>query len=137
MLVRLPSTGVPGLDQGAVVELLKPVYGLADAPKAWYDTLCAALCELGCKQSELDPCVFHYHRGGKAMGILAFHVDDILFGGTEEFLQDVMGRLRARFPIKHWKVGQGEFLGKQLIQQGKRAFMSDSKSTPRRLSAFR
>ena len=39
VLVRLPATGVPGLERDTVVELLKPVYGLADAPEAWFDSL--------------------------------------------------------------------------------------------------
>ena len=48
VLVRLPGTGVPGVPDGSIVELLKPVYGPADAPKAWFDTLTTTLRHLGC-----------------------------------------------------------------------------------------
>ena len=44
-------------------------------------------------------------------------MDDILFGGSEQFLTAIMEPLRAKFPFKHWKVGEGEFLGKKLVQQ--------------------
>ena len=58
VLVGLPNTGVPGVSEDSIVELIKPVYGLADAPRACFDTLTAALTGLNCTQSEVDACVF-------------------------------------------------------------------------------
>ena len=117
VLVRLPGTVVPGVPDGSIVELLKPVYGLADAPKAWFDTLTTTLRHLGCVQSALDACVFYYRKGSGTQGIMAIQVDDILFGGSEQFITAIMEPLKAKFPFKHWKVGEGEFLGKKLVQQ--------------------
>ena len=68
-------------------------------------------------QSELDACVFYFREGGDTQGVLAIHVDDILFGGTETFLNTVMEALRKHFPFKDWKVGGGKFPGKRLVQE--------------------
>ena len=42
-----------------MIELTKYVYGLVDAPRHWYETLCDHLSsEAGGRQSSLDPSVF-------------------------------------------------------------------------------
>lgn len=56
ILVRLPKDGVPDIEQSAVCELIKPVYGLVDAPKLWWDSLTKSLRELNMVQSQLDSC---------------------------------------------------------------------------------
>ena len=49
VLVKLPSAGIPDLSDDCIIELIKPVYGLADAPKKWFDTLTNALVNFGCQ----------------------------------------------------------------------------------------
>jgi len=64
VLVRVPRDGIPQLAHDAIIELIKPVYGLADAPRLWWKSLTKSLVELGMTQSRLDVCVFHYRRPG-------------------------------------------------------------------------
>ena len=45
------------------------------------------------------------------------HVDDLVFGGSEDSERKVVGPLRAKYPFKHWQVGQRELLGKMLVQE--------------------
>ena len=117
VLVKPPPGGIPGLPEGAIIELLKPVYGLADAPKAWHDSFTKALHEIGCKSSQLDRCVYLCRSEcGNLQGIIALHVDDMLSGGTPWFHEPVLKRLREMFPFKHFKKREGEFLGRHLRQ---------------------
>ena len=117
VLVKVPSDGIPGIDSESVIELTKPVYGLADAPRLWWKSLTKTLGELGMRQSKLDSCVFHYWDPETNVldGIIAFHVDDLIIGGSEKFYNDVFGELQSKYPFKHVKNKQGEFLGKQLV----------------------
>lgn len=58
IFVKLPKDGVPNQKSQDLVELLKCVYGLADAPRHWWLSFSKSLVQLGMKQSQLDPCTF-------------------------------------------------------------------------------
>lgn len=45
--VELPPGGIPGLPEGTLLKLLKPVYGLSDAPRAWFTKLKIHYCNSG------------------------------------------------------------------------------------------
>ena len=73
-----------------MVELIKPVYGLVDAPRLWWESLSKTLVGLGMKASELDGCMFYKRDDvGNLIGIIAFHVDDLIFGGNQQFMAEV------------------------------------------------
>ena len=109
-MVRIPKDGIPGLSPDDVIELRKPVYGLVDAPKLWWDSLTRTLTDLNMVQSQLDKCMFYYRDGnGRLLGMIAFHVDDLICGGSEEFRRNVFEPLKAKYPFKHVTVGNGEF----------------------------
>ena len=117
VLVKIPSEGIPDVPPTAIIELLRPVYGLADAPRLWWKSLTKTLSDLGMTQSKLDSCLFYYRSSaGTLEGVVAFHVDDLLFGGTKNFQENVFHRLQSKYPFKHVKHGKGEFLGKFLEQ---------------------
>ena len=68
-------------------------------------------------QSHLDNCTFYSRkRNGELKGVIAFHVDDLLIGGCQEFYNEEFERLKGRYSFKHVKHGEGEFLGKMLKQ---------------------
>ena len=115
--VKLPPEGVPGVEQDVVVEVCKYVYGLAEAPRQWWLCLSGELEKLGMRRSVLDPCCFYWHHQGQLQGIIAFHVDDLIMGGSQAFHETVLGALRARFPFKHWVQGEAKFLGRRLRQR--------------------
>ncbi|OLQ02761.1 Copia protein [Symbiodinium microadriaticum] len=117
LFIDLPPGGVPGVPAGSVVEAIKTIYGLADAPKAWWQCFSAKLRSLGMKVSRFDPCLYYYYVKGKVSGTIALHVDDLCAGGDVNFQKDVLKPLRNMFPFKHWKTGSGDFLGKKLEQQ--------------------
>ena len=120
VFVEQPPNGIPGVEPGVLVEALKTVYGLADAPLAWYNSFTKALQGLGCRQSRMDSCLYYAysrHDPHELIGVIALHVDDMCLGGNEEFETRVLAPLKSKYPFKHWHKSKGMFLGKQLEQQ--------------------
>ena len=70
---------------GTVWKLKKCVYGLVDASLKWYQRVVDCLIDLNGTKSK-DPAVFYWRKDG----VLALHVDDFMYAGTEQFLQDVI-----------------------------------------------
>ena len=120
LYVELPPGGIPGVEAGSLMKIEKAVYGLVDAPRAWHTKLRKTLLELGLRQSVLDPCLYYYwgftaDGERELQGVLTVHVDDLLMAGSLGF-QTLLGKLRQRFPFKHWKEREGEFLGRYIKQ---------------------
>ncbi|CAE7257454.1 GIP [Symbiodinium microadriaticum] len=116
LFIEMPPGGIEGYDSDCIIEAVKTVYGLADAPKAWWKSFSAVLVRLGMKVSSFDPCVFWYYHEGRISGAIALHVDDMCLGGDQYFEKCVVQELKKIYPFKHWKRKQGEFLGKVLQQ---------------------
>lgn len=67
---------------------------------------------LGWQQSKLDPCLYSI-RGSQneLQGVMGVHVDDTALGGSGEAFRRAVEGLKARFPYRKWRVGEGEFCG--------------------------
>ena len=117
LFIELPPGGVEGVDETCIVEAVKTVYGLADAPKAWWQCFSKKLIGLGLRPSRFDPCVYYYFHDNVVAGVVTLHVDDLCMAGNALFESHVVGPLKEMYPFKHWKVGEGEFLGKYLKQE--------------------
>lgn len=118
LFVELPPGGAPGIEKGSLLRIKKAVYGLIDAPREWYTALQQTMDEAKFRRSKLDTCLYYAWEKGRLVGALAIHVDDILFTGTAEFQNTYMQKLKDKYPFKHWKVNQGEFLGRYLQKNG-------------------
>ena len=125
--VKIPREGIPGQTANDVVEVLKCVYGLCDAPRAWWVSFSKTLKDLGMKQSVLDPCVFYWFWDGELHGCISLHVDDMIVGGSHVFHEKVLTGLKSRYPFKHWKVGGGMFLGRNIQQNSDGFIVCDQK----------
>ena len=109
--VRAPKEGLPaveGLDRVrpyALLRLLKTVYGLTDAPRAWYLKARQVLKSIGFVELRCARAVFVLHMGGKLIALLTLHVDDgMLFGDrTCKIFQRVKADIDRNFNIKIWK----------------------------------
>ena len=114
-----PPDDIEGLQSGCLIEAIKAVYGLADAPLAWYQSFRRTLLELGLRQSKFDGCVFHAysHANHELIDVVALHVDDLCLGGNQEFEERIVAPLKKKYPFKHWHEGKGDFLGRWLEQQ--------------------
>ena len=79
--------------------LRKCVYGLNDANREWYLRIKNELTDNGCTASSLDHGLFVWYHENELGGILAVHVDDILYGGSELFNQQLINKVRDTFTI--------------------------------------
>ena len=117
LFMEVPPGGIEGVGAGSVIEAIKTVYGLADAPRAWWQCFSKRLQSLGLRPSRFDPCLFYYYHNNQLAGVIALHVDDLCIAGSKYFEEHVIKPLKEMFPFKHWKSGEGQFLGKYLKQQ--------------------
>ncbi len=121
------------------MRLRKPLYGLADAPKRWENELFKKFREVGFTQSEADPAIWYLKsnsRGpgevvpvcdqidfpysvGPIDGIIATHVDDLIFGGTADF-HARMKEVFRRFQATTAEIGADGtvFCGKTVVPEG-------------------
>src|SRR6202034_467602 len=85
-----PGFEVPG-GKKFVAKLNKAIYGLKQAGRTWYETLRAALTDIGFKRAETDHGVFFMHVTN-GLVVLAIHVDDCTITGTSQKLLDISKR---------------------------------------------
>eukprot|EP00435_Cladocopium_sp_Y103_P043787 s1055_g12.t1 len=106
-----PAGGIPGVPSDAVIEVLGNVYGQNDAPAAWFREFNGVVQQLGWQQSRLDPCLYTLRSDGQLVGMMGVHVDDTALGGEGEVFEKTVKQLKARFPYRKWRIGEGEFCG--------------------------
>ncbi|KAI3735401.1 hypothetical protein L6452_14897 [Arctium lappa] len=109
-----------------VYKLKKALYGVHQAPRAWYDTLFTYLLENGFERGIIEKTLF-IKRSKKDTLLVQIYVDDIIFGSTK----DQMCRDFEELMHKSFKMSSmGEltlFLGLQVKQQKDGIFISQSK----------
>ncbi|KAI3746135.1 hypothetical protein L6452_08557 [Arctium lappa] len=109
-----------------VYKLKKALYGLHQAPRAWYDTLSTYLLENGFERGIIDKTLF-IKRSKKDILLVQIYMDDIIFGSTK----DQMCRDFEKLMHKSFKMSSmGEltfFLGLQVKQKKDGIFISQSK----------
>jgi hypothetical protein len=110
--MRQPERGILGLVKGQIVRILKSVYGLPDAPRAWFDEFSNAMTkEFKFTTSLMDPAFFILRNSEGAICAFAIvHVDDILVAcDGSVFAEGVVSDLYKRFPFGEW----GDVSGKE------------------------
>ena len=84
-----------------VVKLRKSLYGLKQAGRKWYDTLCGSLTIIGFQKSMADPAVFFVHTGSDVV-FLFIHVDDTtITGSSVNLIKKYEQKIREIFDITH------------------------------------
>ena len=107
---------LPEANTSNLWHLRKCVYGLADAPREFYLRLREELTNLNMEPCSLDQGLFTYAPDGVLSGILICHVDDILFGGTEQFCTEVIPSLENTFEIGSRSSSSFVYIGISLKQ---------------------
>ena len=67
-----------------VCKLVKSLYGLNQAPQAWYEKLTEHLLKLNFKHYGLDDATLFVKKVGKTVVYLVVYVDDLLMTGNNE-----------------------------------------------------
>ena len=94
-----------------VWSLRKPVYGIADAPRRWHESLSKECDALGSRTTNLQQAVRKWCHGQKGgvdraddnglvpEGVVVEHVDDLVYCGDERFYKEFIEPLKKRFPF--------------------------------------
>ncbi|GJU42704.1 putative ribonuclease H-like domain-containing protein [Tanacetum coccineum] len=118
-----------------VYKVEKALYGLHQAPRAWYETLSTYLLDNGFYKGQIDKTLFIKRVKGDIL-LVQVYVDDIIFGSTKKFLcTDFEQIMHKRFQIS--SIGELTFfLGLQVKQKEDGIFISQDKYVGEILKKF-
>ncbi|GJS86029.1 putative ribonuclease H-like domain-containing protein [Tanacetum coccineum] len=118
-----------------VYKVEKALYGLHQAPRAWYETLSTYLLDNGFYRGQIDKTLFIKRVKGDIL-LVQVYVDDIIFGSTKKSLcTDFEQIMHKRFQMS----SMGEltfFLGLQVKQKENGIFISQDKYVGEILKKF-
>lgn len=81
-------------------KLHKAMYGLQQAPRAWFHRLSSFLVTNGFVCSRADPSLFNFKRGACVLYLLVYVDDLILTGSDSSLIRSFIHKLHAEFKIK-------------------------------------
>nr|GFB27441.1 putative ribonuclease H-like domain-containing protein [Tanacetum cinerariifolium] len=117
-----------------VYKVVKALYGLHQAPRAWYETLATYLLENGFQRGTIDQTLFIKKQ---QKDILLIYVDDIIFGVTNKALcQSFEKLMKDKFRMSSMREITF-FLGLQVKQKKDGIFISQDKYVAEILKKFR
>ncbi|GKB73251.1 putative ribonuclease H-like domain-containing protein, partial [Tanacetum coccineum] len=119
-----------------VYKVEKTLYGLHQAPRAWYETLLTYLLDNGFQRGKIDKTLFIKRHKGDIL-LVQVYVDDIIFGSTKKELCIAFEKLMHE---KFQRSSMGKltfFLGLQVKQKKDGIFISQDKYITEILKKFR
>ncbi|GKD23292.1 putative ribonuclease H-like domain-containing protein [Tanacetum coccineum] len=118
-----------------VYKVVKALYGLHQAPRAWYATLSTFLLKSGYRRGTIDKTLFIKKEKNDIM-LVQVYVDDIIFSSTKKSWSDEFEAfMKSRFQMS----SMGEltfFLGLQVKQKEDGIFISQDKYVAEILKKF-
>nr|GEU94607.1 hypothetical protein [Tanacetum cinerariifolium] len=118
-----------------VYKVVKALYGLHQAPRAWYETLANYLLENGFQKGKIDQTLFIKWQKDNIL-LVQIYVDDIIFGATNKNLCKSFKKLmKDKFQMS----SMGElifFLGLQVKKKKDGIFISQGKYVAEILRKF-
>ncbi|GJX54878.1 putative ribonuclease H-like domain-containing protein [Tanacetum coccineum] len=118
-----------------VYKLVKALYGLHHAPRAWYATLSTFLLKSGYRRGTIDKTLFIKKDKNDIM-LVQVYVDDIIFGSTKRsWCDEFEALMKSRFQMS----SMGEltfFLGLHVKQKEDGIFISQDKYIAEILKKF-
>lgn len=91
--------GFESSDKTMVCKLNKALYGLTQAPRAWFENLKGSLLHLGLTASRCAPSLFTLKSGSVQVYMLVY-VDDIIITGSDQFIKQLINKLNSAFSLK-------------------------------------
>ncbi|GJR43162.1 putative ribonuclease H-like domain-containing protein [Tanacetum coccineum] len=118
-----------------VYKVVKALYGLHKAPRAWYETLANYLLGNGFKRGKIDQILFIKKQKGDIL-LVQVYVDDIIFGSTNKELCTAFEKLiKDKFQMSFMRE-LTFFLGLQVQQKEDGIFISQDKYVAEILKKF-
>ncbi|GJZ54541.1 putative ribonuclease H-like domain-containing protein [Tanacetum coccineum] len=118
-----------------VYKVVKALYGLHQAPRAWYATLSTFLLKSGYRRGTIDKTLFIKKDKNDIM-LVQVYVDDIIFGSTKRsWCDEFEALMKSRFQMS--SIGELTFfLGLQVKQKEDGIFISQDKYVAEILKKF-
>ena len=125
LYLRQPKgRNLPGVPAGCLLEVLLSVYGLPDAPRAWFEEITGFMKEMGFQHSRVDPAFMVWYYEDGSIGIMCvLHVDDIMIAndGTDR-TEKLVAQLHEKYPFGEWtevhKIGSITYTGRTILVKG-------------------
>nr|GFA45703.1 hypothetical protein [Tanacetum cinerariifolium] len=118
-----------------VYKVVKALYGLHQAPRAWYETLTNYLLENGFQRGKIDQTLFIKKQKGDIL-LVQVYLDDIIFGFTNKELCKAFEKLmKDKFQMSSMRE-LTYFLGLQVKQKNDVIFISKDKYVAKILRKF-
>ncbi|GJW80711.1 putative ribonuclease H-like domain-containing protein [Tanacetum coccineum] len=138
VVAEISTPGVGFLDPKypqKVYKVVKALYGLHQAPRAWYATLSTFLLKNGYRRGTIDKTLF-LKKDKHDIILVQVYVDDIIFGSTKKsWCDEFEALMKSRFQMS----SMGEltfFLGLQVKQKPDGIFISQDKYVAEILKKF-
>eukprot|EP00253_Pinus_taeda_P032308 PITA_32308 len=117
-----------------VCRLKRPLYGLRQAPRAWYTRIDKYFTGLGFAKSEADANLYHIIVEGKPL-IIVLYVDDLILIGDDQLIQSCKEDLSREVEMKDMGL-MHYFLGMEAWYKDGEVFVSQGKYTNEILERF-
>ncbi|GJX70473.1 putative ribonuclease H-like domain-containing protein [Tanacetum coccineum] len=86
-----------------VYKVVKALYGLHQAPRAWYATLSTFLLKNGYRRGTIDKTLF-LKKDKHDIILVQVYVDDIIFGSTKKsWCDEFEALMKSRFQMSSWR----------------------------------
>ena len=106
------------LPDGALIEIVIPVYGLDDAPASWRTTVAEYLVQdLGCERNLVEPCWFSKFcpHTGECLAQILVEVDDFIIATRQDnYYQSIKDSMQKRFNFGKWQEDEAEYAGRHI-----------------------
>ena len=103
--------------EGFVWKLLKPLYGLDDASRKFWLKVKDILKREGLEAVPGDPAFYIKRKEGKPEGVILTHVDDFLLGGSNDFVEDLISKMKEELTISKVEAKKFRFTGVDVEQR--------------------
>jgi hypothetical protein len=98
--MRQPHGFVDTASPSHVCFLHKSIYGLRQAPRAWFEKFSSHLLTIGFIASQADPSLFLYKHGSTVLFLLLYVDDIILTGNAPTAITELIATLAFAFELK-------------------------------------
>jgi hypothetical protein len=95
-----PTGFVDPTQPDRVCRLNKSLYGLNQAPRAWYSRFATYLLSMGFVEAKSDTSLFVFHRGADTVYLLLYVDDIVLTASSTALLQHTISALKREFIMK-------------------------------------
>ncbi|KAM0042350.1 putative RNA-directed DNA polymerase [Helianthus debilis subsp. tardiflorus] len=116
--------------------LKKSLYGIKQAPRAWYMELTSFLLELGFRKSLADTSLFIYKKDDIVSYFLVYVDDIVLTSSDDAFVQHIIHAMSKKFSIKDLGMLH-HFLGMEVISTTNGLFLSQHAHVQNILTKFK